>query len=55
MGKRLSLDEAVDILATSMSKGEYESRALERELSAKAFSDLIKLAVEIIERGDPNA
>jgi hypothetical protein len=55
MGRRLSLEEAVDILATGMSKGEYESRALERELSAKAFSDLIKLAVDIIERGDPNA
>lgn len=32
MGRRLSLEEAVDILAAGMSKGEYGSRALEREL-----------------------
>jgi hypothetical protein len=55
MGRRLSLDKAVDILTAGMSKGEYESRALERELSAKAFSDLIKLAVDLIECGDSNA
>lgn len=55
MSRRLSLEEAIDILAAGMSKGEYESRALEKELSAKAFSDLIKRAVDIIARGDPDA
>ena len=49
LGKRLTLDEAVDVLYTGLVRGSYESRALERELSARAFADLIKLAKERLE------
>lgn len=46
----LPLDEAVTVLYTTISGARYESKSFEREISAKAFSKLIKLAVERIER-----
>jgi len=52
MHNMLPLEEAVAILYTTISGAEYESRSLEREMSAKAFSKLIRVAVDRIEGAD---
>ncbi|MBM5805316.1 MAG: hypothetical protein FJZ49_04550 [Candidatus Verstraetearchaeota archaeon] len=52
MHNLLPLEEAVTILYTTISGAEYESRSLEREISAKAFSRLIRVAVDRIEGAD---
>ena len=52
MHNMLPLEEAVAILYTTISGAEYESRSLEREMSARAFSKLIKVAVDRIEGAD---
>jgi len=52
MHNLLPLEEAVTILYATISGAEYESRSLWREISAKAFSKLIKVAVDRIEGAD---
>jgi uncharacterized protein YeaC (DUF1315 family) len=52
MHNLLPLEEAVTILYATISGAEYESRSLGREISAKAFSKLIKVAVDRIEGAD---
>ena len=42
----LTLDEAVSILCVGISNWPYESRSLEREIMAKAFSNLITAAAK---------
>lgn len=54
MHDMLPLEEAVTILFTTISGAEYESKSLEREMSTKAFSKLIRVAVERIERAQSN-
>jgi hypothetical protein len=54
MHSMLPLEEAVTILYTTIARVEYESISLEREMSARAFSRLIRVAVDRIEGADVN-
>ena len=54
MHDMLPMEEAVTILYKTISGAEYESRSLEREMSARAFSRLIRVAIERIEGVDAN-
>ena len=54
MHDMLPMEEAVTILYKTISGAEYESRSLEREMSARAFSRLIRVAIERIEKVDAN-
>lgn len=46
----ISLEEAIEIVSSKISRMEYESRSLEMEVLAKALSDLLEVVMNRFER-----